>query len=660
MKLQTGVDRALTFALALAVLLLAAWLAYRPGIRGAFLLDDFSGLSNLASNGPITHWAAFWRYVTSGNADPTGRPLGMLSFLIDARDWPAAAGPFKFTNILLHLLNGVLLCWAILGIARRSGFDERRAATMALIGSGIWLLHPLLVSTTLYVVQREAMLPATFTFIGIICWCRGRDALDIGKLVCGVAWMAIAAWLCTILAIMAKANGILLPLLLVMAEMTVLREDRVSSRPGQRVHRAAGFVLLGLPTAALVAYLIWVLPAAAHIAAAERPWSLGQRLLTEPRILTDYLRMLWIPQTDSGLFYDQIRPSTDLLHPWTTLPCMVFITGLIVCGWLVRRRHSWVAFAIIFYFAGQTLESTFIPVELAFEHRNYLPAAFMFVPIAVWLSAPRTKPLPWRLATTILLVLLAGMTWIRAGIWGDVSLQAGLWGRMNPDSPQSQTFAAEVKAASGKLPSAIDDLRAAAMRMPDQPQITLTLVNIECHRGTIDPPTWNLAIHSLRTTKTGWNNIANWVITHIPDASDHRCGGLTMASLHEALSALQSNPKFKQFHQDDPAFKRADAAMHLAEHQPGLALADFESLLAKNPNAASAYDQAHALGSAGYPRLALKLLDHYDTLPKPRASGFGMPRLHAWVLRRQHYRQHEIAHLRKSLQAAASGDAPSP
>ncbi|HVX57084.1 MAG TPA: hypothetical protein VHA37_05100, partial [Candidatus Saccharimonadales bacterium] len=200
MKTRSNAAGAATFMAVLGALMLGAWMAYRPGIDGAFLLDDFSNLSVLSTWGPVTHWDAFWRYVTSGSADPTGRPLPLLSFLIDARDWPAAAAPFKYTNILLHLLNGVLLCWAMLKIARRRGLTGQRGATTALIGSGIWLLHPLFVSTTLYVVQREAMLPTTFTFIGFICWCSGRDAFDAGRVGRAIVWMTAAAWLCTLLA----------------------------------------------------------------------------------------------------------------------------------------------------------------------------------------------------------------------------------------------------------------------------------------------------------------------------------------------------------------------------------------------------------------------------------------------------------------------------
>ena len=101
--------KALTPLLTAAGLMALATWAYWPGLRGAFLFDDFINLPSLGSEGAITHWQIFWRYITSGHADPTGRPIAMLSFLADARDWPADPLPFKLTNLTLHLLNSGLL-----------------------------------------------------------------------------------------------------------------------------------------------------------------------------------------------------------------------------------------------------------------------------------------------------------------------------------------------------------------------------------------------------------------------------------------------------------------------------------------------------------------------------------------------------------------------
>src|SRR5579875_559046 len=213
----------IAFAAAMAALLLITWLVYHPGLSGNFLFDDYFNLTSL----------------------------------LNAQDWPANPYWFKVTNVLLHLLNGALLCCAMRALGTQAGLDKTHAGTAALLGAAFWLLHPLFVSTTLYIVQREAMLPATFTFCGLLCWCVGRRRFDEGRSGSGRWWLLAGGWLCTALATLCKANGILLPLLIAAAGCTILRsrEAKTEDAGSRSLHRARRWVL-GIPRAALVAVLM--------------------------------------------------------------------------------------------------------------------------------------------------------------------------------------------------------------------------------------------------------------------------------------------------------------------------------------------------------------------------------------------------------------------
>src|SRR5690348_16054328 len=205
---------------ALAALILAC-VVYHPGLRGVFLFDDFANLPSLGAWGPVDNWPAFWRYITSGINDPIGRPLSLLSFLIDAHNWPADPNPFKRTSLILHLLNGVLLALLLRRLGRTLYGPSRRTDVAAVFGAALWLLHPLFVSTTLYVVQREAMLAATFVLLGLIGWCHGRELAARGRT--AGAWLAATSIVVgTALAMASKANGILLPLLAWLTDAVVL------------------------------------------------------------------------------------------------------------------------------------------------------------------------------------------------------------------------------------------------------------------------------------------------------------------------------------------------------------------------------------------------------------------------------------------------------
>lgn len=641
------------FAAALMLLLIITWLVYRPGLNGSFLFDDFANLTALGNTGPVHGWHMLLRYLTSGVADPAGRPLTMLSFLIDARNWPADPRSFKITNLLLHLLNGALLAGTMLALGRRINLDQRRNAIAAWLGTALWLLHPLFVSTTLYIVQREAMLPLSFTLCGLLCWCTGRDRLDAGRVGSAWRWMIAGAWVCTLFATLCKANGALLPLLIVAAECTVLR---IPARAGMNadainnLRRLRG-ILLGIPILLLAFALVAEVPSAIRAAAENRPWTIGQRLLSEPHILMDYLRLLWLPRATSyGLFNDQVRASADWLHPWTTLPSAIAILALIVLGWQLRRRKPILAFAILFYFAAQTMESSFLPLELAFEHRNYLPAAFMFWPLAFWLSDARSRPLRGTVAALIICTL-AVLTWNRCRVWGDLRQQALIWGRINPASARAQAFAAAIDENYGHYPDAITRLRATATRMPDEVQITLNLVDAECATGAVDQMDWQRALYSLQHTVNGSLQVFNWFTKAIPLAQKKRCTGLTLSGLQQALNAAHSNQKFGKQSGRMQDYAHIAGLIALAQQQPEIALDDFNRALLDSPDRGTALAQAAALGAAGYPAYGLRHLDLARLHPDYVKHNFGMPRLHDWLLWHDGYWQHETARLRATLAA---------
>src|SRR6185437_6148071 len=375
------------------LLVCVTWWAYAPGLHGAFLFDDFGNLPALGASGPIDNWAAFWRYISSGIADPTGRPLTLLTFLLDARNWPADPYPFKRTNLLLHLLNGALLYALLSRLGQLLEVELWRRRLAALFGAALWLLHPLLVSTTLYIVQREAMLPATCVLAGLLIWLHGRDQLAAGNLRRGLPWSVLGLGGFTLLGVLAKANGALLPLYALLIEFIVLVPRRPQPEgKARRAHCACLLIFAVIPALAIAAYLAWVgVTGIISGGPALRPWTYAQRLLTEPRVLVDYLQLLWLPRPfSSGLFNDQYVASTSLLHPADTLPAIIGVLALLGSAWWIRRRHSVLALAVLFYFAGQLLESTSIPLELYFEHRNYVPALLMFWPLGLWLADTRS------------------------------------------------------------------------------------------------------------------------------------------------------------------------------------------------------------------------------------------------------------------------------
>lgn len=683
------------FALACTVVLLATAWCYRPGLSGGFLFDDYANLPTLGAKGPIDNAPALWRYVTSGRNDPIGRPLSMLSFLLDAQDWPADPEPFLRTNLLLHLLNGALLALLLRRLGLLSGHAPQRAALGAIIGAGLWLLHPLFVSTTLYIVQREAILPATTTLLGLLAWLRGREHLFGGRRLAGAVWIVLGLGGGTLLGVLCKPNGALLPLYALLIEYLLLRrtisqatvapesvqpqdeaqvpsaptkipEAVAGSSPGMapsdvsHVYRWTMAVVAWLPATAIAGYLLYAgWRGFTHGIGDYRPWTLGQRLLTEPRVLLDYLGLLWLPRPyTSGLFNDQIQASTGLLSPPTTLAAILAIGALIAIAWWLRRRHPVLSLAIAFYFAGQLIESTTIPLELYFEHRNYTPALLMFWPLALWLSDAATMKLGRRALAVVLLAGLGLMTHVGASLWGNQTDQALLWAQLNPDSPRAQAFAAQAEMQHGRPDLAIARLSPLLRSRPDELQLSLNLLAARCAIGGLDEADLRSAVTALRTTRYPGSLLMSWFERAIDMAKSSSCPGIDYAVIQRLLDAALANPALGgQFgpHQD---LLHIEGELALAMHDGPRALGCFNEALALNPRTEVALKQAALFGIAGLPRLGLAHLDYYEHIPRHAAPpGPGMPTLHAWVLKRQHYWDRELARMRANLQQDADRQA---
>lgn len=673
---------------AFLALLLTTVAVYWPGLHGSFLFDDFANLPALGASGPIDTWPNFWRYITSGTADPTGRPLTLLTFLLDAQNWPADPHSFKRSNLVLHLLNGMLLALLLRWLGRQSfkQANPQRMDLAAVIGAGFWLLHPLFVSTTLYIVQREAMLPATFTLLGLSAWLHGRTLLFGGQPRRGLTWITLGLGGCTVLGVLSKANGILLPALALVVEYVLLRprislaSSSTSANPSPlRTYRRSMLLLACLPAAAVSSYLLYCgWSGFVHGISSVRPWTLGQRLLTEPRVLMDYLDLLWLPRPFTpGLFNDHVKASTSLWSPVATLPALLTVLALITGAWLWRRRWPAAALVILFYFVGQSLESSTVALELYYEHRNYLPAMLMFWPLALWLcnvrsaqmtapfkekgeahAPPQASPPPLannKAKLALALLILAGlglMTHARASLWGNTHDQALLWATLNPNSPRAQANAAQVEMSTGHPERAIARLHEPLARSPDQLQLALNLIDAECQHGQIQNTTLIATRRALQTTRDPGTLLVSWFERAMERvATQPTCSQLTYPVLSNLLQATLANPLVVSNAGRRQDLHYLQGRIALLQDNADTALLEFNQALDAQVQTPVALKQAALLGSSGFPQLGLRHLDHLAAEPgRTYVPRFGMPRIHAWVLQRQQYWPKEVARLRATLQ----------
>lgn len=407
----------------LACALLATAAAYWIGLDGPFVLDDES---NFAAIGRwLTHGLSWRQTLSSVDSGPGGRPLSIASFMLSA--WLGGMAPwgFKAGNLALHLGNGLLVFVLLRQLARRDPVYAPLAPVAALALTTLWLLHPLLVSTVLYTVQRMAMLSATFILLGLIAYCHGRTMLDSGRHRAGAAWLFLAVPACTLLGATAKENALLLPLFCTILELCYFRPALTDKRP----MAARLFLLLGvvLPTITVLT-LVGLHPGLVLDGYQGRSFTPPQRLLTEARVLWDYVASIVLPWGPRlSLYRDDYPVSVSLLSPPSTLVAVLAWCLAIAVAWRTRHNMPAVAAGLGLFLVGHAMESTVFPLLLYFEHRNYFPAlgilwaaGALLLAVAKKLAPRMAHPRPVFTSGLLLLVLgFALATHARSLVWSN-------------------------------------------------------------------------------------------------------------------------------------------------------------------------------------------------------------------------------------------------
>lgn len=644
--------------------------AYWPGLAGPFLFDDFSNLAVLGAHGPIDNWPAFLYYLTSGVADPTGRPVALLTFLLDANTWPAAPWPFKRTNLVLHLINTALLAWTIarLQVAlHKWSPDIAVSGWTPILAATLWGAHPFFVSTTLYVVQREAMLPMTFVMLALLAWDRAAACFGQQRPPAGWVWAVVGMGGATALAVLSKANGLLAPLLVGIAYLWCLRPQPLSPSSSTRTMDKAAALCLALPSALLLLYLVragvhlWSVPQLEG-----RDWTLPERLLSEPRAIWRYVWQLVLPRAGGGgLYVDDFATSHGWLDPASTLPAMLALLASVIAAIALRRRFPIATFAWLFFLAAHLLEGSTIALELYFEHRNYLPAAFLGWPLAHWLMRPGSHQKSRVALSAVIVCGLLFLTHQRALVWGNEALLSALSAEHQVDSPRAQVIAAGKEIERGDIHTGLSRIHDIQHRYPDSIDIAINAIGYECaanHALTID--TFARSRRALAIART-WNyGLYEWMQDAINDTTLRNCRGFGLPGIAVLVTSALSNP------QSAPPLRKRDfwhvrGRLALAEHQPRLALRWFNAALSLKPDAEYALVQAAALGDAGAQALGVEHLDYYARIERDTGGQVvrDMGTLHAWLLRHHGYYRNELASLRQRLEADAkrpAENAPQP
>lgn len=337
-----------------------------PAISGPLLVDDSIHL------GPIMAWLSnrtdTFELIFGNASGPFGRPISIFSFVLNALTTGQQIWPMKLTNLALHLITVLCLAKLFLRLFKRDANLVDHAKIASLAAASLWLILPQHISTVFYLIQRMTILAALFSVLACWLYVIAREQIEANRqngflLLSGVPVLAA-------LSIFSKESGIMIPLYCLLIEMLYFPAS--VARPRPRIIAWAFRAGVIAPCLLVAAYLAFN-PGFVLDGYIDRPFSMPERVMTQILVVADYFTSTFLPMVRSATVYNDDFPISHSLASQEVLILLVALS-LIIAAILCHKNYPSFSFGIGLFFSGHLLESSILPLEIYFAHRNYLPS----------------------------------------------------------------------------------------------------------------------------------------------------------------------------------------------------------------------------------------------------------------------------------------------
>lgn len=381
-------------------LLIAAVGAYLPSFNAWFFLDDFRILLENPALQNVFDPVAVWRF-----SEP--RFFASLTLAANYSLHGEQVFGYHLVNFLIHFGSGAAL-WLLLHALLRAPALAPAPPWLRWvpwIAAAIFLLHPLQTQAVTYIVQRYTSLMAMCYLASLAAWAWAR----LGNR----RWAYALSIMFALLALLSKQPAATLPLAVLLLELVFFR--RLATRTWILMIAAGAL-------AAVVTGWLLTLPALDIVGLTRETDQISRidYLATQMEVLWRYL----------GLFFligsQRLEYDLTIVQGFSSITPIALAIGhmaLIALALSLWRRWPLVSFGTIFYYLVHSIESGFLPIiDVAFEHRTYLPNAGLAIAVAVGLAWLIASLQAYRVGTAItlgLMLLLAGNTYARNALWAD-------------------------------------------------------------------------------------------------------------------------------------------------------------------------------------------------------------------------------------------------
>lgn len=486
----------------LLLLSLLPVVVFWPGMHGPFIFDDINNItSNYYMRVTQLNLSSLYHAALSGMPGALGRPLPMVSFALNYYygDGFNDTFPFKLTSLVIHILSGItiFLLFRILLLIGNKDKTENTAnsnlysTSVALVLSAIWLIHPIQANPVHYIVQRMTILSGLFVLIGMLSFVYGRILYKSNHRLSLFLLLAVLP-LSFLLGMLSKENSVLLIPLIVLVDHCFFGNSPawtwLANRNRKYLYSALAILFFGA-----ILSLMWVALPGYH----GRTFTMDERLMTEPRILFDYLGLIYFPVLNRfGLFHDDIAVSTGLFEPLTTIVAITCLFSISVLLFAYRKRFPSLFFGWYWFLIAHSIESSFLALELMHEHRNYIP---MLGPLYATSGSlvyilKRYGRIAYTLLATALVLTVGFIGFLRSSDWKSQESLVLAESSYHPRSPRAQGGLGMLLVAKGDLQHGLSAMNNAYTLMPGETGYLVNMIIIKSMMREAVPEDWQARV----------------------------------------------------------------------------------------------------------------------------------------------------------------------
>lgn len=336
------------------VLAVLGLIAFWPSV--AFDFVNWDDPAYVQHNDLIKSWSPSNLYgVATETVTRNYAPVTIFSLLVDHTLWGMNPSGYHATNVMLHVVNGVLVFFLLQQLTG--------SPFVAFTAAALFLVHPVQIETVAWISSRKGLLSATFMLAALLVRLKPDSAGHDGWY---VLWLAAA--------LMSKALAVVVPPIVLGYDLWVRREQ-FSKAFARQIIPGVMCVLLLLKTMAAQHTVLGGVRG--HL-----DFSLAHIIAIDTMILWKYVGMLLYP-VNLSVLYDP--PTSAIAWPVTIASLGWVVVAALI--WKSRQRFPLIPWSAACFFLLLFPVLNFFRITTLMNDRYlYIPSIAVFALLAAGLE----------------------------------------------------------------------------------------------------------------------------------------------------------------------------------------------------------------------------------------------------------------------------------